>query len=385
MSRKIVVALGGNAILSSDPSAQAQQEALVETAKHLVKLIKNGDDLIITHGNGPQVGNLLLQHLAANSEKNPAFPLDSLVAMTEGSIGYWLQNALQNALLEEGIEKDVASVVTQVVVDKNDPAFVNLSKPIGPFYSEEEAKAEARILMLGSNNILNLKDGKPIVTPSQDMVLGNYYITMEKAGLEGEGRVFKNPVDAMMAYERREITLQTRIAIKADAFKHKILMDNLKDKYLITTPGKIKFNDILPDSFSYINEPTEENIQGMTPSKYFVDKGENIKEKIAKLNNRIYKAKKIIYTENAEKKLKEFEDIIKNKYVCVAKSPYSFTDNDYESEENTTMTITDISVSNGVGFVVVYTAGVMLMPGLPSSPQAERIDVDKDGNIIGME
>ena len=143
MSRKIVVALGGNAILSSDPSAQAQQEALVETAKHLVKLIKNGDDLIITHGNGPQVGNLLLQHLAANSEKNPAFPLDSLVAMTEGSIGYWLQNALQNALHEEGIKKDVASVVTQVVVDKNDPAFVNLSKPIGPFYSEEEAKAEA--------------------------------------------------------------------------------------------------------------------------------------------------------------------------------------------------------------------------------------------------
>ena len=142
-NRKIVVALGGNAILSSDPSAKAQQEALVETAKHLVKLIKNGDDLIITHGNGPQVGNLLLQHLAADSEKNPAFPLDSLVAMTEGSIGFWLQNALQNALLDEGIEKDVASVVTQVVVDKNDPAFVNLSKPIGPFYSEEEAKAEA--------------------------------------------------------------------------------------------------------------------------------------------------------------------------------------------------------------------------------------------------
>jgi len=142
-NRKIVVALGGNAILSSDPSAKAQQEALVETAKHLVKLIKNGDDLIITHGNGPQVGNLLLQHLAANSEKNPAFPLDSLVAMTEGSIGFWLQNALQNALLDEGIDKNVASVVTQVVVDKNDPAFVNLSKPIGPFYSEEEAKAEA--------------------------------------------------------------------------------------------------------------------------------------------------------------------------------------------------------------------------------------------------
>ena len=118
---------------------------------------------------------------------------------------------------------------------------------------------------------------------------------------------------------------------------------------------------------------------------YVYNMEDDIKEKITKLNSRIYKAKKIIYTENAEKKLKEFEDIIKNKYVCVAKSPYSFTDNDEEHEENTTMTITDISVSNGVGFVVVYTAGVMLMPGLTSSPQAERIDIDKNGNIIGME
>lgn len=142
--RKIVVALGGNAILSSDPSAQAQKKALVETAKYLVELIKNGDELIITHGNGPQVGNLLLQNLAADSEKNPAFPLDSLVAMTEGSIGFWLQNALENELTKEHITKEVASLITQVLVDKNDPAFDNLSKPIGPFYTEEEAKQEAQ-------------------------------------------------------------------------------------------------------------------------------------------------------------------------------------------------------------------------------------------------
>lgn len=142
-NRKIVVALGGNAILSSDPSAKAQKAALVATAKHLVKLIKNGDNLIITHGNGPQVGNLLLQNLAADSDRNPAFPLDSLVAMTEGSIGFWLQNALENELSKEGIEKEVVSLVTQVIVDKNDPAFVNLTKPIGPFYSEEEAKIES--------------------------------------------------------------------------------------------------------------------------------------------------------------------------------------------------------------------------------------------------
>lgn len=140
--RKIVVALGGNAILSDSPTAEAQKQALKDTAKQLVKLVKNGDELIITHGNGPQVGNLLLQNIAADSEKNPAFPLDSLVAMTEGSIGFWLQNAMQNELTKAGIDKSVATVVTQVLVDKEDPAFKNPTKPIGPFYSEEEAKAE---------------------------------------------------------------------------------------------------------------------------------------------------------------------------------------------------------------------------------------------------
>lgn len=142
MGRKIVVALGGNAILVDNPSAEAQKKAVWQTAEHLVKFIENGDDLIITHGNGPQVGNLLLQNLEADSAKNPAFPLDSLVAMTEGSIGYWLQNALQNALADRKITKNVATIVTQVIVDEADPAFQNPTKPIGPFYSEEEAKAE---------------------------------------------------------------------------------------------------------------------------------------------------------------------------------------------------------------------------------------------------
>ncbi|WP_025729249.1 carbamate kinase [Atopobacter phocae] len=142
MSRKIVVALGGNAILSSDASAEAQQQALVDTAKYLVQFIENGDELIITHGNGPQVGNLLLQMAAADSPENPAFPLDSAVAMTEGSIGYWLQQAMGNALAQKGIKKSIASVVTQVVVDKDDPAFKNPAKPIGPFLTEEQAKAE---------------------------------------------------------------------------------------------------------------------------------------------------------------------------------------------------------------------------------------------------
>ena len=147
----------------------------------------------------------------------------------------------------------------------------------------EEAKAEARILMLGSGNILSPKNGDPIVTPSQDMILGNYYITMEKAGLEGEGRVFKDTNEALMAYQRREIKLQTRIAIPVNSFKYKVFLDTDKNKYIVTTPGKIIFNEILPDSFPYICEASSENIEGITPSKFFIEYGENIPEKIAEM------------------------------------------------------------------------------------------------------
>ncbi|KAL3946327.1 carbamate kinase [Lentilactobacillus hilgardii] len=137
---KIVVALGGNAILSKDASAQAQMKAVKETAKELVNFIKNGDQLIITHGNGPQVGNLLLQQSAADSDENPAMPLDTCGAMTQGSIGYWFQNAMKEELLDSGIDKDVMAIVTQTIVDENDPAFQNPSKPIGPFYKETEVE-----------------------------------------------------------------------------------------------------------------------------------------------------------------------------------------------------------------------------------------------------
>lgn len=144
MPKKIVVALGGNAILTDIPTAEAQKESLRQTSEHLVSFVKEGHQIMITHGNGPQVGNLLLQHAAADSEKNPAFPLDSLVAMTQGSIGFWMQNALREALIAHNIEKPVVSLVTQVQVDENDPAFENPSKPIGPFLSEEEAKVEMK-------------------------------------------------------------------------------------------------------------------------------------------------------------------------------------------------------------------------------------------------
>lgn len=137
--KRFIVALGGNAILTDDPSAEAQQKALEDTAEKLSVLIEAGHEIIISHGNGPQVGNLLLQQLAADSKENPALPLDTLVAMTQGSIGYWLQKAMQKTLRKKGIDKEVATVLTQVVVDEKDPAFEKPTKPIGPFLTEEQA------------------------------------------------------------------------------------------------------------------------------------------------------------------------------------------------------------------------------------------------------
>lgn len=163
-NRKIVVALGGNAILSDDASAKAQQQALEETAVYLSQLVEKGDRLIISHGNGPQVGNLLLQQQAADSVKNPAMPLDTCVAMTQGSIGYWLENALIHALKVRKVEKQVAVILSQVIVDENDAAFSHPTKPIGPFLPLEQADAEAQ--RTGSQFIEDAGRGWRKVVPS---------------------------------------------------------------------------------------------------------------------------------------------------------------------------------------------------------------------------
>ncbi|NLB84978.1 MAG: DNA-directed RNA polymerase subunit beta', partial [Acholeplasmataceae bacterium] len=152
-----------------------------------------------------------------------------------------------------------------------------------------EAQAEARLLMLASNNILNPKDGKPVVTPSQDMVLGNYYLTIErkydsskKDSYEhrNEGKFFANFEEANLAYENKEIGLHTRIVLRASSINH-FFTDDQKDKYLVTTLGKMIFNQILPESFPYINEPSKENLESKCPDKYFFEKGTNIKQILA--------------------------------------------------------------------------------------------------------
>lgn len=144
-----------------------------------------------------------------------------------------------------------------------------------------EAQAEARLLMLAAQNILNPKDGKPVVTPSQDMVLGNYYLTLEREGMIGEGMVFKDREEALIAYQNGYVHLHTRVAVHAGSLNNPTFTEEQNKKLLITTIGKLIFNEILPKSFPYINEPTRENLEEATPEKYFISPTENVKEAIA--------------------------------------------------------------------------------------------------------
>ena len=140
MSR-IVVSLGGNA-LGNNP--QEQKQLLEQVAKPIVALIKEGHEVVIAHGNGPQVGMINLAF--SESKSTPNMPFPECGAMSQGYIGYHMQNAIGNELMAHNIDKTIASVVTQVIVDKNDEAFENPRKPIGSFYSKEEANQLAETM-----------------------------------------------------------------------------------------------------------------------------------------------------------------------------------------------------------------------------------------------
>lgn len=144
----------------------------------------------------------------------------------------------------------------------------------------EEAQAEARLLMLAAEHILNPKDGKPVVTPSQDMVLGNYYLTMEEKGREGEGMIFATPEEVEIAMRNGYVHLHTRIGIATKSL-NKPWTENQKDKILVTTVGKVIFNSIIPEGMPYLNEPTDVNLTTSTDDRFFMDAGQDIKEVLA--------------------------------------------------------------------------------------------------------
>ena len=138
---RILLALGGNALCKPGQkgTTEEQMKVVEEACKDIVELLRRGDEVVITHGNGPQVGADLIQQELGKS-RVPARPLRVLVSETQGMIGYMIQSTLRNALSRAGLKKEVVSIVTEVEVDGNDPGFLNPTKPVGPFYSKEEAE-----------------------------------------------------------------------------------------------------------------------------------------------------------------------------------------------------------------------------------------------------
>ena len=142
---RIVLALGGNALQKNGEATAEAQKKIAESVGDAIANLADKYEIIIAHGNGPQVGNILIHEEQAATDKAPAMPLETAVAMSQGQIGYWLTQAIHNAFAKQGKQKKIATVISQVVVNKNDPAFKNPSKPIGEFYTEKEAKSLARI------------------------------------------------------------------------------------------------------------------------------------------------------------------------------------------------------------------------------------------------
>lgn len=146
MSKLVVVALGGNALLRSNQKGtyNEQIENVTDTCEALMSFIKNGDNLIIGHGNGPQVGNVMLQHEAgAKMFEVQAMPMDFCVSETQGSIGYMIETGFRKVLSQHGYKHNIVTLVTRVLVDGNDPMFKNPTKPVGPYYEKEEAEEYA--------------------------------------------------------------------------------------------------------------------------------------------------------------------------------------------------------------------------------------------------
>ena len=147
----------------------------------------------------------------------------------------------------------------------------------------DEAVAEARLLMLAAHHILTPKDGTPIVTPSQDIVLGNYWLTQAELGREGEGMIFATPEEATIAYNNGDIHYHTIIGVSAASMPAKPWGKGHDDSIFITTYGRLVFNSLFPDDYFYINEPTQDNLTGPMADKYFLENGEDIHDKIAEV------------------------------------------------------------------------------------------------------
>ena len=225
MSKKIVIALGGNALGNNLPE---QMAAVKNTAKAIADLIEEGNEVVISHGNGPQVGmiNLAMGELAKADPGNPVAPLSVCVAMSQGYIGYDLQNALREELLDRGIHKPVSSIITQMRVDPDDEAFSHPTKPIGRFMTKEEA---------------------------DEMVRERNYDVVEDAG-RGYRRVVASPkpVEIIEIETVKALADAGQVVVAAGGGPHV----RTRDRVLTLLPLPICFVDVFVDAFEFVGKHT---------------------------------------------------------------------------------------------------------------------------------
>ena len=187
MKKLAVVAFGGNALLRAGQKGtiDEQEENAYKASQNLTKLLKRNYNLVLTHGNGPQVGNILLANTAGHKLYGlPDMPLDVSVAYSQGFIGYILEQQLRNVLMKEDMDRDIITIITQVLVNKDDPAFKNPTKPIGPYYTKEEAEKMFRETGSVFKEDARGRGWRKVVASPEPMVIFNRR-TIEKIACEG--------------------------------------------------------------------------------------------------------------------------------------------------------------------------------------------------------
>ena len=250
MEKLAVLAFGGNALLRGDQKGtiSEQEQNVYDTCLSLLELIKKDYNIVITHGNGPQVGNILLQNIAgAKVYGLPEMPLDICGAYSQGFIGYMIEQQLRNILEERGMDRDVITIVTQVLVDKDDPAFKKPTKPIGPYYQKEEADR-----MTAENGSVFAEDPKgrgwrKVVASPKPVVIGNRK-SIEKLARGGQIVISVGGGGIPVFYKRPNYLEGIDAVIDKD-LASALLADQIKadEFYILTDVPKVCINFNKPD------------------------------------------------------------------------------------------------------------------------------------------
>lgn len=264
---RVVVALGGNALQAegAPATAEAQLQVIKQTAVHLADMVEKGYEIIIVHGNGPQVGRLVIQN-EYSSKITPAMPFDVCGAMSQGMIGYHIQQALRDELTKRGINKPVASVITQVVVNKNDQGFKHPTKPIGPFYNEAEAKK-----LMREKGYVMVEDAgrgfrRVVASPEPEKIVE---INTIKTLVEEGNIVITAGGGGVPVVEKEDRSLEGVAAVIDKDFAAEKLADELDADVLmiLTAVDKVAIN---------FGKPDQKNLSSMTmaEAKQYMDEGQ---------------------------------------------------------------------------------------------------------------